>query len=84
MSKKHRHTLERLFFKPVPSDLPWAEIEGMLGWAGVTVKGLPGSMVALVKDGEVMVVSRPRPEPLTVRATGRDIAAFLKAAGIKP
>jgi hypothetical protein len=76
--------LKRVFAKPAPTDIRWADIEAMMRGAGVDIKERAASRVALVEDGEVMVVQRPHPEPLTVRATVHDIAAFLKAVGVRP
>ncbi len=84
MKIEHRRTLERVFAKPAPTDIRWAAIASMLRAAGVEVKERRGSRIALVKDGEVMVVCRPHPKPLTIGATVRDVAAFLNAVGVKP
>ncbi len=56
----------------------------MLKAAGVDISERSGSRVLLKKGRERMVVHRPHPEPATGRATVRDIAAFLKAVGVKP
>lgn len=84
MKVEHRRTLERIFTKPVPTDIDWADIESMMRNAGVAVKERPDSRVVLVKDGEIMVVRRPHPKPLTVGAAVQDIARFLSAVGVKP
>ena len=81
MSQKSQQTLARIFEKPAPTDLPWEDIEQALRAAGVQVKERPGSRFALVKGHDVMVVRRPHPMPLAVRATVHDIAAFLEAVG---
>ena len=49
--------------------------------ACVAVTQRAGSRVALAKNHERMVVHRPHPRPQS-RATVRDIAAFLRAAGV--
>ena len=56
----------------------------MLNAAGVQVIQRSGSRVLLKKGAERIVVHRPHPEPETGRATVRDIAAFLDAAGVGP
>ena len=84
MNRNQRRTLQRVFQQPAPTDISWEDVESMLRVVGVELGQRPGSRVSLVKDGEVMVVQRPRPGPLTVRATVRDLAAFLKAVGVKP
>ena len=83
MRSKHRQTLARVYAQPTPADIRWAEIEAMLLACDVTVTQRAGSRVALAKDRERMVVHRPHPSPQTNRATVRDIAVFLSAAGVE-
>ena len=84
MNATDRETLERLLAKPTPTDIDWADIESMLRGVGVSVRDRPASRVALVKDGEIMVLCRPHPESLAVRATVRDVVSFLKVVGVTP
>lgn len=77
-------SLERLFEKPTPPGIRWADIVAMLEAADVEVSERSGSRMLLKKGAERIVVHRPHPEPETGRATVRDIAAFLKAVGVKP
>jgi len=81
---KHQHTLERVFEAPALADIRWQDLVAMLKAAGVDISERSGSRVLLKKGRERMVVHRPHPEPATGRATVRDIAAFLKAVGVKP
>ena len=82
MKAAHRRTLKRILAKPTPADIPWSDVQAMLQGAGVEVLERPGSWIALVKKQEIMVLRRPHPKPLSIRATLRDIAAFLGAAGV--
>ena len=84
MNAKDQETLERLFAKPTPTDIDWADIESMLGGVEVSVLDRSASRVALVKAGEVMVLCRPHSKSLAVRATVRDVVSFLKVVGVKP
>ena len=84
MRSKHRKTLARVCERPAPADLRWADVEAMLRASGVEVVERSGSRVGLMKGGERIVVHRPHPAPVTGRATVRDIAAFLRAAGVQP
>ena len=84
MTGKHQRTLARVFARPTPADIRWTDIEAMLLAAGVEVAERAGSRVLLKKGAERMIVHRPHPGPGTGRATVRDIAAFLEAAGVKP
>lgn len=56
----------------------------MLRACGVEVVERSGSRVGLRMGNERIVVHRPHPRPNTGRATVRDIASFLKAAGVEP
>ena len=84
MRGKHRRTLVRVFERPTPSDIRWADIEAMLRACGVEMVERSGSRVGLMKSGDRIVIHRPHPRPVTGRATVRDIAAFLSAAGVQP
>lgn len=84
MKTNHNRTLKRMLTKPTPSGIRWADIIAMLGANGVEVSERSGSRVLLKKGADRIVVHRPHPEPETGRATVRDIAAFLKAVGVKP
>ena len=84
MNTKQRRTLERMFSRPTPSALRWADVASLLGAVGVKVAERSGSRVLLKKGAERMVVHRPHPGPETGRATVRDIAAFLEAIGVRP
>lgn len=84
MEIQPQETLQRIFLRPVPSDVSWFEMELMLRQLGVTVTARSNSRIALVKDGEAMAVYRPQPEPLALQATVKDIAAFLRTLGLEP
>lgn len=84
MRMKHQHTLESMFKKPTPASIRWSDIVSMLKAADVEVSQRSGSRVLLKKGTERIVIHRPHPETKTGRATVRDIAAFLKAIGVKP
>ena len=84
MRGKHRNPLVRVFERPTPSDIRWEDIVAMLRACGVEVVERSGSRAGLVKDGERIVIHRPQPSPITGRATVRDIAVFLSAAGVQP
>ena len=74
----------RVFERPTPSDIRWEDIVAMLRACGVEVVERSGSRVGLMKDGERIVIHRSHPRPVIGRSTVRDIAAFLRAAGVLP
>ncbi len=80
MRTKHRQTLERVFDRPTPADIRWADVEAMLRAADIAVSEGSGSRVRLIKGNSAMVI--PRPE--TGRATVRDLAKFLSSIGVEP
>ena len=84
MRTRHRKVLERIFATPTPSNIRWRDLEAMLRACGVEIVERSGSRIGLRMGSERMVVHRPHPSPNTGRATIRDIALFLKAAGVEP
>ena len=84
MKAPERRTLELVMSKPPPTELDWGDIESMLRAAGVRVESLPGSRASLVKNSDAMIVHIPYRKPLAVGATAKDLAAFLRAIGVKP
>lgn len=84
MSTRHRRTLARISQRPPPADIRWQDLISALKHCGVEVLERKGSRVGLKKDEERIVVHRPHPGSVTGRATVRDIAAFLKSAGVIP
>ena len=84
MRTQHRRTLQRIFIKPTPGDIRWAEIESMLRAAGVEIRERAGSRIVLIKGNERMVAHRPHPRPEAGKMTVRMIAAFLENVGVTP
>ena len=84
MSAKHRRTLARIYQRPTPADIKWQELINALEYYRVEVVERKGSRVGLRMGDERTVVHRPHPGSATGRATVRDIADFLKAAGVIP
>lgn len=84
MSTKHRRTLAGICRTPPPVDLRWNDVINALKHYGVEVTEREGSRVGFKKGEERIVVHRPHPGPEIGRATVRDIAKFLAAAGAMP
>ena len=84
MSTKHRRTLTRICRTPSPVDLRWNDVINALKHYSVEVTEREGSRVGFKKDEERIVVYRPHSGPEIGRATVRDIAKFLAAAGAVP
>ncbi len=84
MNGKHRRTLEAIFAHPVPSDLRWTEIEGLLIALGAERSEGRGSRVRFLLNGVGAVFHRPHPRPETNKGAVVSVREFLELAGIKP
>lgn len=84
MNRRQRVVLAGIFTDPVPSDLRWSEIEGLLAALGAEVTEGNGSRVRIALNGVRAVFHRPHPRPVTTRAAVRAARDFLIAAGIRP
>ena len=81
---RHRRTLERIFARPTPSDIRWAEVVSLLEALDVEIEERAGSRVRLSRDETRTVVHKPHPGPNLRRANVRDIAIFLTSIGVVP
>lgn len=84
LSNRHKRTLSRIFAHPVPSDIPWRDIERVFIALGAEVKELRGSRVSVTLGGIVHVFHRPHPQPETDRGAVVDVRSVLIAAGVSP
>lgn len=84
MNAKHRRTLARIHQRPTPADIKWHGLICALEHYGVEVVEREGSRVGLRMGDERTIIHRPHPGSVTGRATVRDIADFLRAAGVTP
>jgi hypothetical protein len=75
MNKKQRQTLERVFEKPVRSDISWSDIEKLFRALGAELTEGRGSRIRVVLSGVRAVFHRPHPErvanPSTIRSVRR-------------
>ena len=84
MNTKHRNTLILIFSHPVPRNLAWSTIEGLLVAAGAkTVEGR-GSRVRFELNGVVATFHRPHPDKEALPYHVRDARTFLTQAGVTP
>lgn len=84
MNAKHRRTLEAIYARPVPADLRWADIEGLLIALGAKRSEGRGSRVRFLLRGVEAVFHRPHPKPETNKGAVASVREFLKMAGIEP
>jgi len=84
MNRKHLRTLEAVFEDPVRSNLPWRDIEAMLGAFGAEISEGAGSRVRVAFNGVRAVFHRPHPKKETDKGGVRSVRRFLIEAGVVP
>jgi hypothetical protein len=84
MNKKHRRTLAAIFDDPVPSNILWTDIEGLLVALGADVSEGSGSRLRVALNGVRAVFHRPHPEKETDKGAVKSVRRFLSTAGIRP
>jgi HicA toxin of bacterial toxin-antitoxin, len=84
MNAKHRRTLDAIFARPVPSDIRWAEIEGLFIALGAECSEGRGSRIRVTLTGLDAIFHRPHPRPETNKGAVVSVREFLKRAGVEP
>lgn len=84
LKKKHQTTLKAIFAKPVPSDLPWKDIEALLKALGAELSEGRGSRTRIALNGCKAVFHRPHPPKETDKGAVVSMKRFLEEAGVKP
>ena len=84
MKLKHQKTLERIFSRPVSSNIKWRDIETLFIALGAEVSEREGSRVADVLFDEVKIFHRPHPMPTTDKGAVSSIRKWLEKHGVTP
>ncbi|MDR3358103.1 MAG: type II toxin-antitoxin system HicA family toxin [Desulfovibrio sp.] len=84
MKRKHAATLARIYSRPIPGNIRWADIETMFLELGAEINAREGSRVCVFLFGEVWVFHRPHPSPDTDKGAVSAIRKWLEAHGVKP
>lgn len=82
MNAKQRRTLARVYMQPAPVDIPWSDIIGLFRALGATITQGRGSRIRVKLNGERGHFHDPHPERQTPPERVRDVADFLKRAGV--
>ena len=82
MNQKHRRTLQAVFDDPVRANIPWRDIESMIGALGAEIAEGSGSRVRIALGGIRAVFHRPHPEKETDKGALRSVRRFLIEAGV--
>jgi len=83
MNKKKRLTLQKIFEKPVRSDILWKEIEGLFIALGAEITEGRGSRVRVALNDIRAVFHRPHPERITNKGTIKSVRRFLIESGVQ-
>ena len=82
MNKKNRRTLDRIRERPDRSDIPWTDIEKLIGALGGEISEGRGSRVRIYLNGVRAVFHRPHPERVTDKGAVSSMRRFLKEAEV--
>jgi hypothetical protein len=84
LSSKHSKTLRAIFEEPVRSNIPWADIEKLLGALGAELTEGRGSRVRIYLNQIRAVFHRPHPQKEAEKGAVKSMRRFLTGAGIRP
>jgi hypothetical protein len=84
MQRKHEKTLQQIYMRPTPSNIPWKSIEALCKALGADVSERAGSRVAIVLFGEVRVFHRPHPSPNTDKGAVVSIRKWFEQYEVNP
>jgi hypothetical protein len=84
MNSKQRKTLEAIFADPVPANIRWDDIEGLLVAVGCQMIEGSGSRVRFSFWGVIGTFHRPHPEKEAKRYQVKDAREFLTKIGVTP
>ena len=82
MNKKHKRTLDKIVEKPERSDIPWKDIETLIGALGGEISEGRGSRVRIFLNGIRAVFHRPHPKRVTDKGAVKSMRRFLKEAEV--
>lgn len=83
MNKKQRLTLQKIFEKPVCSDILWKDIEGLFIALGAEITEGRGSRVRVALNDIRAVFHRPHPERVTNKGTIKSVRRLLIESGVQ-
>ncbi|MBP6809297.1 MAG: type II toxin-antitoxin system HicA family toxin [Chromatiaceae bacterium] len=84
MKRKHTKTLVLVFQHPVPANIKWIDIEGLLIELGAQLDEAQGSRVAVRLFGDRRVFHRPHPSPVTDKGAVAALRRWLEENGLTP
>jgi len=84
MKRKHRKTLEAIYFRPLSGNIKWHYIEALFVELDAEISEREGSRVGVRLFNERRVFHRPHPSPNTDKGAVASIREWLRQNGVKP
>lgn len=84
MKRKHQHTLELIFHRPISGNIQWKDIEALFVELGAVISEREGSRILVRLFDERRVFHRPHPSPNTDKGAVESIRKWLDDNGVKP
>jgi hypothetical protein len=84
VKRRHLHTLELIFSRPVSANVRWSDIEALFIQLGGQISEREGSRVLVRLFGDRRVFHRPHPTPVTDKGAVEAIRKWLEEHGVKP
>jgi len=84
MKRKHTKTLALVFKHPIPGNIKWIDIEGLLSELGAQLDEAQGSRVAVRLFGDRRVFHRPHPSPVTDKGAVAALRRWLEENRVTP
>ncbi len=81
LNSRQKKTQSAVWADPVKSDIPWSDIESLLGALGATITEGNGSRVRVALGDVRQVFHRPHPGRVTDKGAVKSMRAFLETAG---
>jgi hypothetical protein len=82
VNAKQQKTFESIFKKPVPSNILWLDIEGLLTALGAEISEGTGSRLRVKLKGVRAVFHRPHPQKTTDKGSVGSVRRFLENAEV--
>jgi hypothetical protein len=81
LNSKQRATLAQIFETPTRKDIPWSDVESLMGALGASIKGAGGSIVGVKLSGHYAVFHKPHPQRMTYVPDVLRLRRFLEKVG---
>jgi len=85
MTHRHRHTLEKLFAHPIPTDLKWSRVVGLICGLGASAQATSRShMKFQLPNASELTVPIPRHDQISSREELAAIRSYLEQNNVTP